>query len=80
MVGQLPDHDPAKDGNRFQWILEQSKVVRAERQALAASRRLFTPQDLKVMKAHDANIDAEDDQRLRNLRQKYDPARNRATR
>lgn len=80
MVGRLPDHDPAKDGNRFQWIVEQSKKVRAERQALNANRQLFTKADRASMREHDEGIEAEDGERLKNLRRQYDPARNRATR
>lgn len=79
MDGRLPDHDPAKDGNRFAWILEQSKKVRAERQAIAATRRLFTEIDRRLMADHDATIEAEDGQRLQNLRAQYNPARSRNT-
>lgn len=79
MDGRLPDYDPAKDGNRFQWIIEQSKRVRAERQAIAASRRLFTQIDRRLMAEHDAAIEAEDGQRLQNLRAQYNPARSRNT-
>lgn len=75
----LPEYDPACGVNRFAWILEASKAVRLERQAASANRRLFSPFDLAAMRQHDAAMDAEDDSRLRNLRQQYDPARNRAT-
>lgn len=79
MDGRLPDYDPEKDGNRFQWIIEQSKRVRAERQAIAASRRLFTEIDRRLMAEHDAAIEAEDGKRLQNLRDQYNPARSRNT-
>jgi len=78
--GKLPDYNPAKDGNRFDWILEQSKKVRAERQAIAATRQVFTQIDRLLMAEHDAAIEDEDGKRLQNLRAKYNPSRNRATR
>lgn len=75
----LPEYDPACGQNRFAWILEQSKIVRAERIAAASNRRLFSQLDREAMAQHDAAMDAEDDARLKNLRRQYDPARNRAT-
>jgi hypothetical protein len=75
----LPEYDPACGLSRFAWILEASKTVRAERIAAASDRRLFSLFDRKAMAKHDAEIDAEDGQRLQRLRRQYDPARNRAT-
>lgn len=75
----LPEYDPSCGLDRFTWILEQSKIIRAERIAAASNRRLFSQLDLAAMAQHDAAMDAEDDARLKNLRRQYDPARNRAT-
>ena len=72
----LPAYDPAKHGNRFQWILEQSKVVREQRQRVK-QRQQFNPADLELLRKYDAEIEREDDQRLRNLRAQYDQSRNR---
>ena len=79
MKPSMPTYDPAKDGNLYDWIVKQSQVVRAERQAVAASHCLFTKADRLAMAVHDAAMDAEDENRLKNLRRQYDPARNRAT-
>ena len=81
MAGPFPDYDPEKgvDGNRFQWILEQSKIMRAQRQAAKVIER-FTLADLEAMRKHDASIEAEDAERLKAIRAKYDQARSRATR
>ena len=75
----LPEYDPACGLSRFAWILEASKAVRAERIAAASNRQLFSQFDRLAMAEHDAAMDAEDENRLKNLRRQYDPARNRAT-
>lgn len=75
----LPEYDPACGLSRFAWILEASKAVRAERIAAASNRQLFSQLDRLAMAEHDAAMDAEDENRLKNLRRQYDPARNRAT-
>jgi len=31
-LSKFPEYDPLKDGNPFKWIIEQSKVVRAQLQ------------------------------------------------
>lgn len=75
----LPEYDPACGLSRFDWILQVSKTVRAERIAAASNRRLFSQLDRLAMAEHDAAMDAEDENRLKNLRRQYDPARSRAT-
>lgn len=75
----LPEYDPACGLSRFDWILAVSKTIRAERIAAASNRRLFSQLDRLAMAEHDAQMDADDEARLKNLRRQYDPARNRAT-
>lgn len=75
----LPEYDPACGLSRFAWILEASKAVRAERIAAASNRQMFSQLDRLAMADHDAAIDAEDGQRLQNLRAQYNPARSRNT-
>lgn len=75
---RLPTYDPATDGNRFQWILEQSQVVREQRRQVHHAGR-FRAGDLELLRRYDAEIEREDEQRLKSLRVKYDQNRNRAT-
>jgi hypothetical protein len=57
-VAKYPEHDPKRDGNRFAWIIEQSKRMRAERQG--ERRELFNPNERQIMREHDASIEAEE--------------------
>ncbi len=53
-----PEYDPKRDGNRFAWIVEQSRRLRAESQA--QRRDLFKPEERRTMREHDAGIEAEE--------------------
>lgn len=57
-MAKHPEYDPERDGNRFEWILRQSQALRAERQA--DRRGLFTADDRRTMREHDASIEAEE--------------------
>ncbi len=57
-MAKYPEHDPKRDGNRFAWIIEQSKRMRAERQG--ERRELFNPNERQIMREHDASIEAEE--------------------
>jgi hypothetical protein len=57
-VATHPEHDPKRDGNRFQWIIKQAQRMRAERQA--QRRELFNPNERQTMREHDASIEAEE--------------------
>ena len=37
---QLPDYDPARDGNRFAWIVRSAQALREQRAAWNAQRRM----------------------------------------
>lgn len=80
MAKRYPEHDPARDGNRFEWIIEQSKQLRARRQAAAVIRQLFTEKDRREMAQHDAIVENDDCKRLKELRAQYNQARSRITR
>jgi hypothetical protein len=57
-VAKYPEHDPKRDGNRFAWIIEQAQRMRAERQG--ERRELFKPDERRIMRDHDASIEAEE--------------------
>jgi len=57
-VSRYPEHDPKRDGNPFAWIIQQSQRMRAERQG--EKRQLFRPEEWRVMREHDASIEAEE--------------------
>ena len=57
-MAKYPEHDPKRDGNRFAWIVEQSRQMRAERQG--GRRCLFNTDDRNKLRDHDAAIEAEE--------------------
>ena len=57
-MAKYPEHDPKRDGNRFAWIIEESKRMRAERHG--ERRELFNPNERQTMQEHDASIEAEE--------------------
>lgn len=57
-MAKYPEHDPKRDGNRFAWIVQQSRLLRAEHQT--RRRDLFKPEERQIMREHDAGIEAEE--------------------
>ena len=71
---KLPTHNPDTDGNRFDWILEQSKRLREQsRSAAVVSSRpaLFGSNEQRILDAHDAAVESEEVARFRQMRTSY---------
>lgn len=71
---KLPTHDPKTDGNRFEWILEQSKLLRKKSmEAVADASRpaLFCADEQRIIEAHDAAVESEETERFQRMRAFY---------
>jgi hypothetical protein len=67
----LPEYDPAKDGNPFEWILKASAKVRQQRKPHSAAIRNMTFVDLDAAKEYDQLLDRLDAERMQDLRAGY---------
>lgn len=69
-MSRLPDYD-RRDGNPFEWILRTAAEVRADRKAERLVDLAAKQASTRAQAAHDAAIEKEDADRIRNIRIKY---------